>query len=877
MAATPTTSTEFLDLLSKSGLLSEEQLAEMDDLPEEPTSCAAVLIAKGAITKFQAKLLLNGRYKGFKLGPYIIREQIGQGGMGAVYSAEHETLKRRVALKVLSVPKDGNATLSIERFLREARSAAALDHPNIVRLHDVGKAAETHYIVMEYVEGQTLDQIITRSGSISSSRAVEYIAQAAAGLQHAFEKGFVHRDIKPGNLMLAKDGTVKILDFGLARATDTTESDKLTEIMDKGAIVGTADFISPEQAMNAPLDIRSDIYSLGASFFALVTGQPPFSGNTTQKLIQHQMKEAPSVITLDRTFPPGLSKIVAKMLSKKPEHRFQTPAEVIQALAEWIPQQATGKMSAAISGTDMANSAEMQTTLSEIASGTKRLGSNPRLNPDEEEEVPARSQLFWASIAGGILLAAVGITAVILGLRTDETPKNNIPAAVTDVNPVLGPTPTVTPVVSPTSTVELIPKKAPEKKAAPKAEPKSSPKAGPKAAPKVEPKPVVVETTPVNTALNPTGPLLYRLDLSDQKSFTDKGRVLNRTTSGSGQWTSEMKIGDGSLPTGWAGYCFNNACVAEFASQIVDGQSALGFRVVSGPHAAMLTTPSFECPSGKAFLTFEYKMKPDGLGVRFLRRKPSTKAAFDIANPVGNNQWKTFRQEIDLNGGTFGNFELHYRGAQGNDFLWIRNFTVHQAGAPGERASRDIVLHEVDFQKMKPATERIELMSTTTTRRAIDGQTLPANLTINHHRPNISGEYSIAEVNGAMALGFRLIEGDTGVQIQSTCGEAFNHLEPGESAVVKITYSFDGEGFGSTAVQHTKTPWPKYSLHDLAPTQGQWKTIQYTFTRPPEKDQDKFDLIINAGNKTTTKPRAEGTIWVKSIEVWPSAGDVPSK
>ena len=190
--------------------------------------------------------------------------------MGTVYLAEHATLRRRVAIKVLA-KADAAGPAGVERFLREARSAAALDHPNIVRLYDVGRQGPMHYLVMEHVDGQTLEQVLTR-GPIPCGRAAEYIAQAAAGLQHAYEKGFVHRDIKPANLMLARDGTVKILDMGLARSFDT--EDNLTERLEQGVILGTADYISPEQAINSPdVDVRADIYSLGATFFALVTGQ----------------------------------------------------------------------------------------------------------------------------------------------------------------------------------------------------------------------------------------------------------------------------------------------------------------------------------------------------------------------------------------------------------------------------------------------------------------------------------------------------------------------------------------------------------------------------------------------------------------------------
>src|SRR5262249_44745532 len=160
----------------------------------------------GLLTQFQAKQLLAGRSNGFKLGSYIIREQIGQGGMGAVYLAEHEALRRRVAIKVLLPPKDrADTKLALERFLREARAAAALDHPNIVRIQDVSRQGSVNFLVMEYVEGDNLESLLAKGGPITPSRAVRCVAQAAAGLQHAHEKGFVHRDIKPANLILGKD------------------------------------------------------------------------------------------------------------------------------------------------------------------------------------------------------------------------------------------------------------------------------------------------------------------------------------------------------------------------------------------------------------------------------------------------------------------------------------------------------------------------------------------------------------------------------------------------------------------------------------------------------------------------------------------------
>src|SRR5262245_37076778 len=373
MAATaPASSTEFLDLVKKSGLLSPAKMATLpvDTLPPEPPKMAAALVKAGFLTKFQASQLLAGRHKGFRVAAYVVLDQLGRGGMGAVYLAEHLELHRKVAIKVLTVGKGEDQKLALERFLREARAAAALDHPNIVRIFDVARHNEAPYLVMEYVDGETLQQVIDRDGAIPYTLAAEFIAQAAAGLQHAFEKGFIHRDIKPGNLMRDKTGAIKILDMGLARSAN--ERDKLTELLDHGAVVGTADFIAPEQAINSPnVDIRADIYSLGATFFSLIIGKPPFAGNTTQKLLQHQLKSAPTLASLDATLPKGLSAVVAKMLAKKPEQRYETPAEVIGALAPWTGNNA--HILAGLSRTKLGQGADLHAALQGSTSGSMRL------------------------------------------------------------------------------------------------------------------------------------------------------------------------------------------------------------------------------------------------------------------------------------------------------------------------------------------------------------------------------------------------------------------------------------------------------------------------------------------------------------------------
>ncbi len=437
----PASTAEFLELVRASGILKagslEERLASLSNLPPDPNRTAQILIQQGILTRFQASQLLAGKHKGFRLGSYIIKDRLGQGGMGTVYLAEHLTLRRKVALKVLPPQRGAEHKVNVERFLREARSAAALDHPNIIRIHDISQQGEIHYLGLEYVEGQTLDQIL-RSGATSPSRAVGFIAQAAAGLQHAHEKGFVHRDIKPSNLILAKDGTVKIVDMGLARSFNNIE-DHLTEMMDKGAAVGTVDYIAPEQALCDPnIDIRADIYSLGATFYALVTGKPPFEGSTSQKLLQHQMKMVPDLSDRDPTFPPKLSLVVSKMMAKKPEERYQKPGEVIAALAPWLSDDGGKKVVVGISGTNEGGSGILQETIDEISS--KRTKRTKTRKP-----VPSSRNRWikWGAGAAALLL----VISIVAYAAWPSSKKNDVssttpPAQASQAAPTnTGPTP----------------------------------------------------------------------------------------------------------------------------------------------------------------------------------------------------------------------------------------------------------------------------------------------------------------------------------------------------------------------------------------------------------------------------------------------------
>ena len=270
---------------------------------------------------------------------YRITRLLGQGGMGAVYLAEHTIMGRPVALKVIH-PRYTASPTAVERFRREVRAAGKLAHPNIVAAYDADQAGSTHFLVMEYVEGQTLAAYVHETGPLPVEEACGYVLQAAQALRYAHEKGMVHRDIKPDNLMRTPVGEVRVLDFGLARlaeSADVPPSEPAAAnpaLTAAGSVMGTPDYMAPEQAKDSSAaDIRSDIYALGATLFHLLTGTVPFpGGSASDKLRRHELEPAPPVTAVRAGVPPGLERLVARMLAKRPQDRPQTPAEVVRRL-----------------------------------------------------------------------------------------------------------------------------------------------------------------------------------------------------------------------------------------------------------------------------------------------------------------------------------------------------------------------------------------------------------------------------------------------------------------------------------------------------------------------------------------------------------------
>jgi len=341
-----------LELVERSGVIAADRiqplLGEFLEHREQfdgPREVADELVAREMLTPWQAEQLLHGKHRGFFLGPYRLLDMLGSGNMGAVYLAEHEMMRRRCAIKVLPPKVSKRESSAVDRFYREAQSVAALDHPNIVRAYDVNQTyideTKVHYLVMEYVDGQDLQRMVEKQGKLDYREAAALIRQAAEGLGHAHHRGLVHRDVKPANLILDTHGVVKVLDLGLAYCFQDEEDAGAAAERGEG-VLGTADYLAPEQAVNShTVDARADIYSLGQTFYFLLTGHPPFpTGTVPQRLFAHQTKSPEPILNTRSDAPLGLLAIIDRMTAKDPADRYAEAGEVVKALDAWLDEYA---------------------------------------------------------------------------------------------------------------------------------------------------------------------------------------------------------------------------------------------------------------------------------------------------------------------------------------------------------------------------------------------------------------------------------------------------------------------------------------------------------------------------------------------------------
>ncbi len=319
------------------------------------------LTTRRHLTEWQARMVQRGHADGFFIGGYTILDRIGKGQTGGVYKAVH-ALGQVVALKILPSSRAKQPHL-LSRFQREARLVTQLDHPNVVRAFQFGEANGINFIVMEFLEGETLDETLARRKKLTWAEAVRLMHQALCGLEHVHMKRMVHRDLKPANLMLTPDpspandttwdATVKLLDIGLGRelfADDTPEGQIETQLTVEGSVLGTPDYMAPEQAKDArSSDIRADIYSLGCVLYHCLTGRPPFpETNIMTQMLQHATEKPTPVGQLAPGLPPVLQAIVEKMLAKSPDDRYATPAIAAEAFRPLLSPAGSVPVPAAI-------------------------------------------------------------------------------------------------------------------------------------------------------------------------------------------------------------------------------------------------------------------------------------------------------------------------------------------------------------------------------------------------------------------------------------------------------------------------------------------------------------------------------------------------
>lgn len=338
----PITMEQFGKGVVAAGLATVEELRGVyaalpaDKRPRDPEQFAKVLREKGTISDYQSQVLLQGKGGSLTFSNYLLVSQLGVGASGHVFRAKHKLSGREVAIKVLATTVAQNEK-SVKRFHREVQATAKLAHPNIVRAVDAGEFNGQHYMVMEFVAGEDLSNLVKAKGPLPPNDAVRCLLDAARGLEYAHSQGIIHRDIKPGNMLRDKAGMVRLLDMGLVRFEDPGEAtgDGLTGTQQ---VMGTVDYMAPEQVLDTRnADARCDIYSLGCTLYFCLTGRKVYDGKgVVDRIMQHRTGEIPSIAKQIKGASPDLDVLFRKMVAKLPDDRYQKMTEVCAALERFL-------------------------------------------------------------------------------------------------------------------------------------------------------------------------------------------------------------------------------------------------------------------------------------------------------------------------------------------------------------------------------------------------------------------------------------------------------------------------------------------------------------------------------------------------------------
>lgn len=394
----PESAEKILKELTDVGLLSPEEVTKYDsDVASGSEKLMERLVEDQVVTEYQAKKFLAGQASDIAFGDYLVIRELGQGGMGTVLLAKHRRMDREVAIKILPVISLGSQD-AVARFYQEVKVAAKLKHPNIVHAYDAGDHRGFHYLVMEYVQGHDLARVLQQLGPIPAAMAVDYIIQAAHGLEYAHSKGIVHRDVKPSNLLLDDEGTIKVLDMGLARIGNSGETS--LQLTTTGQVMGTVEYMSPEQAEDTrEADHRSDIYSLGCTMYRLISGTGPFSRDTVVKtILAHRESPIPDLEPMSDPSVAQLNPIFQRMVAKRPEDRYQSIPELLHDL-----KQASGEVSFSSFGNSVPAPMPMSSTTlpphsGNVDSPTLPPGSRPSLGAAPvRNPVPSTTGRYSAS------------------------------------------------------------------------------------------------------------------------------------------------------------------------------------------------------------------------------------------------------------------------------------------------------------------------------------------------------------------------------------------------------------------------------------------------------------------------------------------------